>query len=568
MSKPSDYFDRGNFVPMRLVDEVLADTVDNYLVTPITERGGDTIWHYHSNLGIFKPDGVAYVEDQAKKALGPKAKPAHIAEVLKLAMIGTYTDPALFVEDPDVIVVENGVYHLDTGELTPHSSVHHAKAALPVKYDPDAKCPTIMRFLEEVIPDAVPTFQEWLGYHLYKDMIFHKAAMFIGDGANGKTTLQDLMSAFLGRENVSQVNLYNLISNRFATSELYLKLANISPEIASDDLKRTGTFKALTGHDRIRAEKKYRDAFSFTNYAKLTFLCNTLPHTPDKTRAFFRRWLLFVFPNKFEGTDCDEHILKKLTTPEELSGLFNWALEGLHQLLENGKFTENLTADEIQAKYEEMSDPITAFIQEHIIISPDGVVSKDDLYQAYYQFCRDKGWTAVLKGTFTSELKPRIAGIGESLRKIRGKKMRCWLGIRLMEDTQTILDTMSSTDSQEGLEEKTDTRDTRETPFSVDSKLECVEDDNKGVSLVSPVSAESLEVSENPLDRDDKLFVDAVRVLRGHGGQMRQQDLLRVLVGLGHRLVVADPALRGDDRFVFMGLYVKLSHTNREGAPP
>jgi len=442
MSKPSDYFDRGNFVPMRLVDEVLADTVDNPMVTPITERGGDTIWHYHSNLGIFKPDGVAYVEDQAKKALGPKAKPAHIAEVLKLAMIGTYADPALFVEDPNIIVLENGVYHLDAGELTPHSSIHHAKAALPVKYDPDAKCPAILKFLDEVIPDAVPTFQEWLGYHLYKDMIYHKAAMFIGDGANGKTTLQDVMNAFLGRDNVSHVNLYKLVEGRFSTSELYLKLANISPEIASSELKRTGAFKSLTGHDRIMAEKKYRDPFYFTNYAKLTFLCNQLPTTPDQSSAFFRRWLLFIFPNKFEDTKCDPKILDKLTTPEELSGLLNWAREGLRRLQENGRFTKSMTADELQEQYESMSDPITAFIQTHIIASTGGAELKSVVYQAYYRFCRDRGYVAVTTKTFTGELKSRIAGIGESDRKIRGRSGRCWTGIQLVETTDATITTL------------------------------------------------------------------------------------------------------------------------------
>ena len=546
MSKPSDYFDRGNFVPMRLVDEVLADTVDNPMVTPITERGGDTIWHYHSNLGIFKPDGVAYVEDQAKKALGPKAKPAHIAEVLKLAMIGTYADPALFVEDPNIIVLENGVYHLDAGELTPHSSIHHAKAALPVKYDPDAKCPAILKFLDEVIPDAVPTFQEWLGYHLYKDMIYHKAAMFIGDGANGKTTLQDVMNAFLGRDNVSHVNLYKLVEGRFSTSELYLKLANISPEIASSELKRTGAFKSLTGHDRIMAEKKYRDPFYFTNYAKLTFLCNQLPTTPDQSSAFFRRWLLFIFPNKFEGAKCDPKILDKLTTPEELSGLFNWAREGLRRLQENGRFTKSMTTDELQEQYESMSDPITAFIQTHIIPSASGAELKDVVYQAYYRFCRDRGYVAVTTKTFTGELKPRIAGIGESDRKIRGRSGRCWTGIQLVGATGATNATHSSVVSLKG--------------SYIESRVESV----ASVASVAPDPSET----DSHAGQQDQLFDDAIRILRGHGGQMRQQDLFRALAGLGHRLVAADPALRGDDRFVFMGLYVKLSHTNREGAPP
>ena len=377
MSTPDDFFTtQGNFVPMRLVPLITGDELANRLVTPITERGGDTMWHYKHELGIYKPDGISYVKDEAKRALGKRSKTAHVNETVFHALIDTYIQPKDFVEDPNLLVVKNGVLNLDTMELGEHNHTHYAKAALPVDYDPDAGCWEILNFLDEVIPDAIDTFQEWIGYHLYKDMIYHKAAMFIGDGANGKTTLQDVMNALLGPDSVSHINLYRLVSSRFATAELYGKLANISPEIATDELKRTGTFKSLTGHDRIMAEKKFRDPFYYTNYAKLTFLCNTLPTTPDKTLAFFRRWLLFVFPNKFEGPDCDPQILDKLTTPEELSGLLNWALEGLRRLQENGRFTKSMSADELQELYESMSDPITAFIAEHIKTESTGVASK------------------------------------------------------------------------------------------------------------------------------------------------------------------------------------------------
>lgn len=188
------------------------------------------MWHYKNDLGIYKPDGIAYVKEETKRALKNLSKTAYVNEVVYLALINTYIQPEELVEDPILLVVKNGVLHVDTGELENHNHTFYAKTALPIVYDPGAKCPTILKFLDEVIPDSVDTFQEWLGYHLYKNMLYHKAAMFIGDGANGKTTLQGLMNAFLGPDNVSHVNLYRLVSSRFATSELYGKLANIIKE--------------------------------------------------------------------------------------------------------------------------------------------------------------------------------------------------------------------------------------------------------------------------------------------------------------------------------------------------
>ena len=537
MSKPGDFFDDGTFVPDSLANHILETRFGYTLITPTTERGGDTVWQYYEDLGIYRPDGTSLINRLAREALGDRTKLSYINEVLGLIKIDTYTDPADFIEKPGIIVVKNGVLHLDTMELTEHSHTHHAKAALPVEYDPDATCPTTLKFLGDVIPDAVDTFQEWLGYHLYKDMIYHKAAMFIGDGANGKTTLQDVMNALLGPDNVSHVNLYKLVEGRFSTVELYGKLANISPEIAASELKRTGAFKSLTGHDRVMAEKKYKDPFYFTNYAKMTFLCNQLPTTPDQSRAFFRRWLLFVFPNKFEGANCDHKILDRLTTPEELSGLLNWALEGLKRLQKNGRFTKSLTSDELQELYESMSDPITAFIETRLIQSTSGAELKDTVYQAYYRFCRDRGYTAVTARTFTIELKPRITGLGESDRKVRGRRGRCWTGIRLTTTTQDAQTTLPNVES-------------------------VMVNNSRGSNIGSVVSVgcvvDDPSETDSPPGPEDQLFIDAANILEVHGGSMEQQAFFNLLYKMGYNLGQASLMLRENKSFSFRGMDVNL----------
>jgi len=70
-----DYFDkRGRFIPAILADEILGETAEHYLVTPITDKGGDHTWVYHDDLGIFKPDGIAYIESQVKQRLKTRCK--------------------------------------------------------------------------------------------------------------------------------------------------------------------------------------------------------------------------------------------------------------------------------------------------------------------------------------------------------------------------------------------------------------------------------------------------------------------------------------------------------------
>ena len=44
----------------------------------------------------------------------------------------------------------------------------------------------------------------------------------------------------------------------------------------------------------------------------------------------------------------DPFLRKKLWTNEEMSGILNWALEGLYKLLDNGKFSYTKTPEEVK----------------------------------------------------------------------------------------------------------------------------------------------------------------------------------------------------------------------------
>src|SRR3546814_8902605 len=80
----------------------------------------------------------------------------------------------------------------------------------------------------------------------------------------------------------SDLTLERLLENNFSTASLFGKMANIDADVSSEELKRTGILKNLTGGDTIVAEFKFRQAFSFKNYAKLIFSANKIPATTRK----------------------------------------------------------------------------------------------------------------------------------------------------------------------------------------------------------------------------------------------------------------------------------------------
>jgi putative DNA primase/helicase len=155
------------------------------------------------------------------------------------------------------------------------------------------------------------------------------------------------------------------LNRHFSVADLYGKLANLADDLTNEALKNTGKMKMFTGESQMLGERKFKNPFYFTNTAKILCACNEVPKTPDDTDAFFRRIVMFSFPNQFREDDpkTDPNLAEKLTTPEELSGIFNWAIEGLDRLLKNGRFSRSKTIEQTRELYLRASDPQLAWTQ-------------------------------------------------------------------------------------------------------------------------------------------------------------------------------------------------------------
>jgi P4 family phage/plasmid primase-like protien len=222
-------------------------------------------------------------------------------------------------------------------------------------------CPAIMKFMYELMaPDDVETVLDFVAYCLWRGLPFHKYLLFNGSGRNGKGVMTEIIKRVLGHQNVAGESLHRLLDTRFATAELYGKLANIDADMSKEVLKNTGILKKLTGEDYIPAEKKFQPPFKFVNHAKLIFSANEIPITPDETDAFFARLVIINLPNQFLEDKADPHLIEKLTTEQELSGLLEVILKRLPRVLEKGIYVSDNTIEQNYNKYIQSSNLIRA----------------------------------------------------------------------------------------------------------------------------------------------------------------------------------------------------------------
>jgi P4 family phage/plasmid primase-like protien len=394
------YFDGNDkFIPKLLADDIMSS---DKFITLMNRK--IYVWEN----GYYQPRGEVLIEQRCEELLQEEFRKHRFSEVAEYIRASTFT----VVKEPprNLVNIENGILNILTGELTPQNPDYHFFNKLPAKYDPDCKGERVRSFLREVTSskEDAQVLEEMVGYSLYRGYPYHKALALVGDGANGKSTFLALVKEFLGRENVSGKGLVGLEINRFAKASLFGKLANIYADLSDNTLQRTGTFKMLTGGDVIEAEKKFRDSFTFVNYAKLLFSCNKLPEVYDNTDAFFRRWIIVVFPRVFKGDDCDPNILEKLTTPDELSGLLNIALNGLKRILENEGFSRAKSTEETREDYIRKSDPLAAFIMDCIEEKQSSILLKQQLYSLFAFYCRENNLPAVNKGTFFKNMPKHV----------------------------------------------------------------------------------------------------------------------------------------------------------------
>jgi putative DNA primase/helicase len=341
--------------------------------------------------------------------------------------------------------LENGLYDIQTGQLTPHSPKFLSTIRLSLTYDPQAKCPNIDKFLSEIMTcDDIVPIQELIGYSLIPDYSIQRAFLFSGEGRNGKSTLIKMIEAFVGSANCSHQSLQSL-EQRFATSVLYGKLLNTFADIPSRPLEHVTMFKMLTGGDSIDAEQKFKSHFSFTNVARLIFSCNKPPIIREDSLAFWRRWIIINFPNQFAGDKADKKILEKLTTKEELSGLLNFALDGLHRLLITQEFTYSQSVEEVAGIYQRLADPISAFIKNCCENDPTAWVSTSELYDAYKQYCIGNKMSPVESNVFGKEIRDqREIEIRPARRTREGKQVPGYQGIKLKENQKSSGDSRDS----------------------------------------------------------------------------------------------------------------------------
>jgi P4 family phage/plasmid primase-like protien len=421
--------------------------------------------------GIYENDGDMLVRTFIQKAMGIHGSNSVVFEVLGHIQRSTMHESKTLDEaPPHLLCLENGIYNLKTGLIKPHDPTHVFFSKLPVVFDETADCPRIKKFMAEVLEEKdIPLMQEIFGYLLWREYKFHHMFFFSGAGRNGKTTVALLMEAFLGKNNISKVSLQQLTADRFMGYRLKNKFLNINADIGAKKLYDSSIIKMISGGDSLEIQRKGKDAETCYIYAKLIFGANTMPQIEDDSTAiwsrlieldFHHQYLSAIDYEKHKGEDgvylADEELPLKLTTPEELSGLFNWAIVGLRRLFEQRGFSVSETREEKRDKYLLKSNSFQVFCERYIDLEEatcEDYIEKQELKSRYWK------WIAVNKirqrsgdRTIKWVMEEVCNSLESKINISDGTRKRAWTGIKWKappEESTTPQTTLSPSQQKE-----------------------------------------------------------------------------------------------------------------------
>jgi putative DNA primase/helicase len=385
------------------------------------------------NKKIWQPIDPVDGEREAFRWLGAhpdyfsKATPKLAASCALAAVINARRLPQFNETNRVVLPLKNGYLHVQHDgsiALEPHEKTFGLTYLINCNFDAMAQAPQFAKFLAEILPDNEVRnwVQCYIGYTLLPDCRFQKATFWLGGGANGKSTLAEIVAALhskitaLSLDALDGFKLVGLIGASLAYVD------ETPARINEQEIKK------LISGGLVQIDRKYREPLNLRPTAKWIICGNSLPSLSDQTYGFWRRMPIVTFEKQFTEHEQDPLLAKRIIE-NELSGVLLWALAGLTEIFSAGKLPplpKKMLESQNDGKRE--TNSVFAWFSDdriEIELTATTWTPRAEVYDDYRKWALSRGFAPVNETKFWSRLaliEPQLAL--SKKRKVNGKTTR------------------------------------------------------------------------------------------------------------------------------------------------
>lgn len=334
------------------------------------------------------------------------------------------------------LACRNGVVRVADRTLHGHTAGWLNLSSVPFDFDPRARCPQWLTFLEQILPgeaDTIAQLQEWFGYVLSGRTDLQKMMYLVGPPRSGKGTIDRVLKYLLGPGTCASPTLSSFASNFGLSSFIGKPLAVISDARTSRRLDMQAIVErilSVTGEDSVDVDRKNQAIWTGQLGTRLMWISNDLPWFQDTSGAMTKRLLITTLTRSFVGRE-DTALLGKLTA--EASGILNWALEGLERLDRIGCFTSSAGGESAASQIAYAASPVTAFLEEECVLEEGQETSAEELFLRWYFWRGDIKDDRGARTSFGMQLRSAAPHIQRVRGAAEPESKRPWLyrGVRL-----------------------------------------------------------------------------------------------------------------------------------------
>lgn len=313
--------------------------------------------------------------------------------------------------DPRFIRFKNGVLDIDTGQLVDNPCDYLLLNEIPHNWNPEAKSELVDSTFYSIAQNneaVVANLWEMFGLALYRGHDVSRMILLQGSGANGKSTLLDMLRHMLGEDNCFSLSICDL-GEKFQLVPAMGKLALIGDDISNDYVngKACAVMKKFVTGDTVNDQYKGGATFQFKPYATLIYSCNEIPKFADGTYGFERRIHPIPLSARFTPSDkgFDPRLGEKLKNEVCLEYAIAKAVEALRRCRSKLSLTANSLSQKMANDIINDNDSVRAFL-DGTNSSAASIVGKTntDIFSSYDAWCKNNDIEPLGKSAFSKKL--------------------------------------------------------------------------------------------------------------------------------------------------------------------
>jgi len=389
------------------------------------------LWQYEPKMGIWREleshqvDRIihGYSGEMVLRGLDrngdPKVSPLRIShrlcEGVSKVISSQKRRPMFFDQATDGLVFRNSFVRInaDGVQTEDFDPDHRQTAYLPFDYSPGAFPREFVTTLRQCwrgdqdVDDKVSLLREWIGAALCNRATdYQKGLVLHGSGANGKSTVQEIIMAMFPAGTVTSIPPQDM-ENEYRRAKLSSSRLNCVAELPEADILQSEAVKAMIGGDLVSARYIREAVFEYKPRAAHLFSANALPGVRDMTAGFWRRWLVLTFDRQFKESEMDRQLAGRIIA-NELPAIASWAIEGAAELAARGYFDAPESSERAVNAWRHQADQVASFIEQRCKTDlQEGQKGEgaSKLYNAYSQWAAQNGHRRMSRVNFGKRLK-------------------------------------------------------------------------------------------------------------------------------------------------------------------